>query len=179
MKALLALSLALLLGGCRPLEPGSTLLAPRTAFHLRPPAEGPRIFETQEVVFELPDGRTETLLTTVENGPEALSVVASTPLGQTLFVIRMEGDSPKVDARIPLPQGLDPLLVPALIQFSRWPLASVRKGLGPGVEVREEGTERWLVRGGRVLWRQRRDPEGLSLENPALRIRARIRILEG
>lgn len=138
----LALAL-LLLPGCRP-----RLSFPYT---LRPASTGPAGFATQDVLFKLPGGRTERLLTTVENDGSKVSVVVSTPLGQTLFILTWADGPAQVDARVPLPAELDPTLLGALIQLSEWPLEEARKGLPPGWELLESGGNRTLRKGGGVL----------------------------
>jgi len=124
---------------------------PSLPYVLQPAATGPACFANQEVVFRRPGGETERLLTTVENDGRHLSIVASSPMGQTLFVLRTEGGKATLDARVPLPESFDPNLLPALIQLSDWPLEEARKGLAPGMELREEGPLRTLLRRGKTL----------------------------
>ncbi|BDU71447.1 DUF3261 domain-containing protein [Mesoterricola silvestris] len=141
MKRALLLVLALL--GCA--------WRPSLPYRLQPASTGPRCFANQEVVFRRPGAQPERLLTTVENDGRRLSIVASSPLGQTLFVLRVEDGPAVLDARVPLPEAFDPNLLPALIQLSDWPLEEARKGLAPGMELREEGALRTLLRKGRTL----------------------------
>lgn len=150
---------------------------------LQAPEAGPDLFTTQEVVFELPGGQTQTLVTTLENGGRRMGIVASTPLGQTLFTVQVQDGQWKVDARVPLPREFDPRLLAALVQLGNWPLDAVRRGLGPGAELVEEGSRRILRRKGRVLLSLDRDGDAppfrsLALEIPSLHVKAVIRTLE-
>jgi hypothetical protein len=87
-----------------------------------------------------------------------------------------------VDSRIPIPGDLDPRVLPALVQFTLWPAESVRRGLGPGVELVEEGSRRSLVRKGKTVWTVTRSgedpPRTLVLENPGLHLSVHIRNLD-
>ena len=119
----------------------------------------------------------------VENRGGALSLVASTPMGQTLFVVRVQSGAVTVDARVPLPDQLDPKVLPALVQFALWPLEAVRAGLGPGVRCEEDGARRTLLRKGKVVWRVTRTGatppfQSLLLENPGMGLILNIRTLE-
>ena len=178
--AILALLLPLLLAGCR--RPG-VYLAPGAPFRLCLPEDGPELFVTQEAEFLLPGGRRETALATLENHAGTLRLVASTPLGLTLFVVTVQGAAATVDARVPLPAALDPKLLAALVQFALWPADAVGRSLGPGTEFLEDGPRRSLLRHGKVLWRVTRDGaappfRSLLLENPALGLTVRIRTRE-
>ena len=172
-----------LLLGCRQPQSPEVYLAPGVPFRLCPPREGPGMFLTQEVVFRLPGGGEETAIAVLENKGGTFSVVASTPMGQTLFVVQVKGADVTVDARIPIPGDLDPRVLPALVQMVLWPAASVRQGLGPGVELLEAGPVRSLVRKGKTVRTATRAgqgelPETVILENPGLHLRVQIRNLE-
>ena len=152
-------------------------------FRLCPPEAEPDFFATQQVEFTLPGGHRELLLAAVENKGGVLSMVASTPMGQTLFTIRVQSGTATVDARVPLPAQLDPRLLPALVQFSLWPEEVLRAGLAPGVRLEQDGARRTLLRKGKVVWTVLREGEGpayagLTLENPAQGVTLRIRSLE-
>jgi len=180
---ILPVALAALLAGCRPPAGPEVQLAPGIPFRLRPPQDGPSMFLTQEVVFRLPGGGEETAIAVLENRGGTFSVVASSPMGQTFFIVRMRGPEVTVDTRIPIPGDLDPRVLPALVQVALWPAAAVREGLGPGVGLREEGPLRSLTRKGKTVWTATRDGEGdppprLVLENPGLHLRVQIRTLE-
>ena len=166
------------LAGCRPPALPEVYLAPGLRFRLRPAAEAPPMFLTQEVVFRLPGGAEETAIAVLENRAPAFSVVASTPLGQTLFIVRLEGARVRVDARVPVPGDLDPRVLPALVQFALWPAEAVRRGLGPDAALLEDGPRRTLLRKGRPVWTATRDGALLRLENPAMQLTVRIRTLE-
>ena len=166
------------LAGCRPPALPEVYLAPGLRFRLRPAADGPAMFVTQEVVFQLPGGAEETAIAVLENRAAAFSVVASSPLGQTLFIIRLDGTRVRVDARVPVPGDLDPRVLPALVQFALWPAGAVRQGLGPDVTLAEEGPRRSLLRKGRPVWTATRQGGLLLLENPAMQLKVRIRTLE-
>lgn len=173
MKPGLAVLALLALLGC-----GSPL-----PYALRPAAEGPRYFATQDVVFRLPDGSSEHLLTSVENDGKRLTLVASSPLGQTLFVLRTEDGRVDLDARVPLPRTFDPRLLAVLVELSDWPLEAARKGLPAGTELREEGSLRTLLRRGKVLLTlDRRGPappwQVVTLKLPAQGLEAVITTLE-
>jgi hypothetical protein len=175
-----ALLLIPVLTGCRGPE---VYLAPGIPFRLCPPREGPAMFLTQEVVFTLPGGAQETAIAVLENQGGQFSVVASTPMGQTLFIVQLKGAEVSVDARIAIPGDLDPRVLPALVQMVLWPLETVRRGLGPDVQLLEEGPRRSLVRKGRVVWTATRTgpgdpPSALLLENPGLHLSVHIRNLE-
>ena len=89
----------LLLGGCRTPSSGPIWLGRGVPFVLRPPSEGPKLFTTQEVIFQLPEGREERLLTSMENDSDRLSIVASSPMGQTLFTLQLRQGAVTLDAR--------------------------------------------------------------------------------
>jgi len=174
------LLLPLLLAACRGPE---VYLAPGVPFKLRPAGDAPAFFVNQEVVFRLPDGRMETALAALENKDGQLSIVAGTPLGQTLMVITLKGSEAKADVRIPLPGDLDPRTLAGLVQFCAWPAESVRAGLPEGCELKEEGPRRILLRKGRPVWTALREGDGppyreILLENPSLRLSVKIRTLE-
>ena len=159
MNILKFISLAglLLLGGCRNPSSGPLLLGRGVPFVLRAPAKGPRLFTTQEVLFRLPGGQEELLLTSLENDAEHLSIVCSTPMGMTLFTLQLRGGTLTVDARVPLPKAMDPRFLPALIQLSDWPLEDLRKGLQPDASLEDEGQVRILRRKGRTILTLRRE----------------------
>jgi hypothetical protein len=187
---LLALLLPLALAGCR--RPAAVQAAPRPAvvyvapgvpFRLCPPESGPDLAVTQEVVFTFPDGRRETTLATLQNRGGVFDLVASTPLGQTLFVIRLQGGKASVDARIKVPGDLDPRVLPALVQFALWPAEAVRAALGPGTSLAEAGPVRTLLRKDQPVWTVTREGDAppyrrLALDNPAFGLGVRIRTLE-
>ncbi len=179
----LPLLLPLLLAGCRRPQVQDVYVAPGVPMRLCAPEAGPDLAVTQEVVFQLPDGRRETALAVLQNRAGVMDLVASTPLGQTLLVIHAKGGAVTVDARIPIPGDLDPKALVALVQFALWPLDAVRAGLAPGIRVEEDGSRRILLRRDRVVWTVAREGEAppfrrLVLENPALGVRVRVRTLE-
>lgn len=177
----LALLLPLLLAGCRGPE---VRLAPGVAFSLRDPAEGPQVFVNQEVRFTLPDGRTETALATIENRKGRLSIVAGTPLGQTLMVVVVTGAQATADVRIPIPGDLDPRTLAGLVQLSLWPADALRRGFAdPATVLEEDGPTRRLLRKGRPVWIVTREGAAppwrrITLENPSMRLKVEIRTLE-
>lgn len=157
--------------------------APRLPFALRPASEGPKGFKSQDVVFSMPDGSAEHVLTSVENDGKRLTIVASTPLGQTLFVLRAEDGQVGLEARVPLPKAFDPRLLAVLVELSDWPLEAARKGLPAGAELREEGSVRTLLRRGEVLLtldRRGTAPpwKTVTLKLPAQKVEAVITTLE-
>ncbi|MGA2081527.1 MAG: DUF3261 domain-containing protein [Holophaga sp.] len=178
---LLSLSLPLLLAGCR--RPATQVyVAPGVPFRLCPPEAGPELSVNQEVVFQLPDGRRETALAAIENHGGVLNLVASSPLGQTLVVIRVKGLDAAVDARIPIPGDLDPKVLAALVEFALWPEAALRASLGPGVRLEQDGDKRTLLRKDKVVWTVTREGTAppfrrLVLENPAMGLTVRVRTL--
>ena len=180
MKRLL-LILPLLLAGCRGTE---VYLAPGVPFRLRAAGDGPSLFANQEVVFRLPDGRTETALATVENRDGHLTLVAATPFGQTLLVVTLNGSEAAADARIPIPGDLDPRTLAALVQLCLWPAESVRSGFqNPGTTLEEAGPTRTLLRKGKAVWIITREGAAppyrrVTLENPSMRLTVQIRTLE-
>jgi len=176
------LLLLLLLAGCRP-PVGTVYLARGVPFRLCPPEAEADFFATQEVDFTLPGGRRELLLAAVENRGGVLSMVVSTPMGQTLFTVRVQSGAAAVDARVPLPAQLDPRLLPALVQFALWPEPVLRAGLAPGIRLEQDGARRTLLRKDKVVWTVLREGEGplyrgLTLESPDLGITLRIRALD-
>jgi len=181
MKRLLLLLFPLLLAGCRGPD---VHLAPGVPFRLRPPAQGPVLFVNQEVTFQLPDGKVETALATVENRDGHLIVVAGSPMGQTLLVVKLEGREATADIRIPIPGDLDPRTLAALVQLCLWPADAVREGLAnPDTSLVEEGGTRTLLRKGKPVWvitREGRAPpfRRIVLENPSMRLKVVIRTLE-
>lgn len=179
----LTLLILLLLPGCRRPDPADIFVAPGVPFRLCAPEAAPDFFVTQEVLFGFPGGRRETLLATVENRGGALNLVASTPMGQTLFVVQVRDGAVTVDARVPLPGRLDPRVLPALVQFALWPAEAVRAGLRPGLRLEEDGPRRTLLRKAQVVWTVTREGAGppylsLFLEQPGLGLTLRIRTLE-
>jgi hypothetical protein len=173
MRAALLVLLLAALAGCRPSFP----------FALRSAASGPRYFATQDVVFRLPGGEVQHLLTTVENDGATLTIVASSPLGQTLFILRTTEAGVAVDARVPLPKGFDPALLPTLVQLGDWPLEEVRRGLPPGMELQESGSRRTLLRRGRPFLELDREGQGppwkvVTLRLPTLGMDATITTLD-
>ena len=178
---LLSLPLTLLLAGCR--QPSAQVyVAPGVPFRLCRPEAGPELSVNQEVVFRLPDGRRETALAAIENHGGSLSLVASSPLGQTLVVIQAKGGEAAVDARIPIPGDLDPRVLAALVQFALWPEAAIRAALGPGARLEQDGDRRILLRRDQVVWTVVREGaappyRSLVLENPAMGLVVRVRTL--
>jgi hypothetical protein len=182
-KPLTLLLLLFLFLGCRRPDSGAVQLAWGVPFRLCPPESAPDFFVNQEVLFSLPGGGRETLLAAVENRGGALSLVASSPLGQTLFIVRMKSGAVTVDARVPLPGRFDPRLLPALVQFALWPLEAVRTGLGPGGVCVDDGPRRTLLRKGKVVWTVLRvgpapPYQTLVLEDPGMGVTLRIRTLD-
>ena len=119
----------------------------------------------------------------LENKAGTLSMVASTPMGQTLFIVKLRGATATVDARIPIPGDLDPRVLPALVEFALWPAEAVRAGLGPGIRFEQDGNRRTLLRKDKVVWTVVREGQAppfqrLFLENPALGMSVAIRTLE-
>jgi hypothetical protein len=182
------LLIPLLLAGCRPPGNAPVPIAPGAQLWLCPPQDAPDLFATQEVRFLLPGGRQETVLVVLENRDGNLSLVASTPMGQTLFVVRVRDLDPgvgagvqaAVDVRVPLPAGLDPRTLAALVQFALWPDAAVARSLGPGLSLRRDAAGRSLLRAGRVVWSVTWDGEAppyrtLELRNPAMDLDLKIR----
>jgi len=184
MKVLwLALPIALVLTGCRNPASGPLLLGRGVPFVLRAPAEGPKFFSTQEVRFQMPDGSEELLVTSVENDAEHMSIVASTPMGQTLFTIQLKQGTALIDQRIPLPKRFDPRLLPALVQLANWPLEDLRKGLEVSTTLEEIGEVRELRRKGRIVLTLRREGQPpcfkkVTMDIPAVSLRATITTLE-
>jgi len=184
MKVLwLAPLVALALIGCRNPANGPLMLGRGVPFALRAPADGPKLFSTQEVRFHMPDGSEELLVTSVENDAERMSIVASTPMGQTLFTIQLKQGAVLVDKRSPLPQMFDPRLLPALIQLANWPLEELRKGLEANATLDENGEVRELRRKGRTVLTLRREGQPplfkkVTLDIPSASIRATITTLE-
>jgi hypothetical protein len=164
----LALLLPLLLAGCRGPADTGVHLAPGVTFRLCLPETGPDLFATQEMVMTFPGGRQETAIAAIENRGGVMSLVVSTPLGQTLFVVQDRGGAVTVDTRVPLPAGLDPRALAALVQFTLW----------PGLQLELDGARRTLLCRGRVVWTVNRKGEAMVLENPALGLTVRVRTLE-
>jgi len=183
MRTLGLALLLLLAAACRPPATGPVYFARGVPFTLRTPASGPKFFASQEVTFHQPGGATDTLLTTVENDGQRLSVVASSPMGLTLFTIQVKGGATLVETKVPLPSQLDPRLLPALVQLANWPLEELRKGLGQGLELADEGPVRTLLRKGKVALTLTRDGQTppyktVHLDVPSMAIAMDIRTLE-
>jgi hypothetical protein len=179
----LLLTLPLLLAGCRKPAYTEVYVAPGVPLRMCLPQEGPDLFVTQEVTFQFPGGRKETAMAVIENKGGVMSLVASTPMGQTLFIIRMRGSAVTVDTRIPIPGDLDPRVLPALVQFALWPAEAVDRNLAPGIRFEQDGSRRILLRNDKVVWSVTREGtappfKGLVLENPALGMTVRIRTVE-
>jgi len=166
------------LPGCRGPAAGEVVVAPEVTFRLCLPEAGPDFFALQEMAFSFPGGRRETAVAAIENKGGALTVVVSSPLGQTLFTVQVRGRTALVDARVPLPPGLDPQLLPALVQLALWPAEALRAGLAPGTTLQQDGPRRMLLRKGRAVWTITRDGAGLVLESPAQGLTVRVRTLE-
>jgi len=172
-----------LLPGCRPSPGGPLYLARGVRFELRAPAGGPAFFQSQDVRFQLPGGQEEQLITAVENDAVHTSVVASSPLGLTLFTLQLKDGQVTLDQRVPLPDRFDPRLLPALIQLANWPLEDLQQGLSPGAVLEEEGALRTLRLKGKIVLTLKREGEvppygKVSLEIPAHGIRAEITTLQ-
>jgi len=177
------LLLPLLLAGCRAPETATVQVAPGVPFRLCAPEAGPEFFVNQEVRFQFPGGRQETVMAAIENRGGRLSLVASSAMGQTLFIVRVKGTAVAVDTRIPIPGDLDPRILPALVEFALWPAEAVRAGLGEGITLAAEGDRRTLLRKGKVVWTVVRDGaappfRSMVMDNPALGMSVRIRTLE-
>lgn len=155
MKAWIPFLLVALLACGRPLP-----------YDLRPAGAGPRGLRTQEVLVHLPGGEEQRFLTTVENDGRRLTLVASTPVGQTLFVLRVEDGKVDADLRVPLPRTFDPTLLPALVQVCDWPLEEARRGLPRRAELREEGGHRTLFLRGKPILEIQRQEGRTRLEFP-------------
>jgi hypothetical protein len=180
---LVTLLLLLLLSGCGRPTSADLYVAPGVPFRLCRPEAEPDFFATQEVRFGLPGGRRELIIMAIENRGGVLNLVASTPMGQTLFSVRARAGAVTVDARVPLPGSLDPRLLPALVQFALWPAEAVAAGLGPGLRFEQDGNRRSILRHGQVVWTVTREGEppafaSLVLENPAQGVTLHIRTLE-
>jgi hypothetical protein len=179
MRRLLPVILLLsALPGCRGPVAGGVVVAPEVTFRLCLPETGPDFFALQEMAFTFPGGRRETAVAAIENKGGAMTLVVSSPLGQTLFTVQVRGRTALVDARVPLPSGLDPRLLPALVQFALWPEPVLRAGLEPGTTLEQDGPRRSLLYKGRVVWTVTRDGAGMVLENPAQGLTVRVRTLE-
>jgi len=173
----------LLLAGCRAPETATVQVAPGVPFRLCRPETGPDFFANQEVVFRFPGGRQETVMAAIENRGGNLSLVASSAMGQTLFIVRVHGVAVTVDTRIPIPGDLDPRVLPALVEFALWPLEALGAGLGEGIRLEADGARRTLLRKGKVVWTVVREGDAppfrsLVLDNPALGMSVHIRTLE-
>ena len=180
---ILCLALLLLTVACKPPANAPVRLGWGAAFSLRAPEAGPSFFASQEVVVQQRDGSQETCLATVENDGHRLSIVASSPVGMTLFTVQVKGGATLVDARVPLPSRVDLRLLPALIQLANWPLDDLRKGLGGSLELTEKGQVRTLSRRGRTLLTLAREGQAppfkaLLLTVPTQGISVAIRTLE-
>ena len=174
---------ALCLGGCRNPSTGPLLLGRGVPFVLRSPSEGPKLFATQEVVFQLPGDREEMMVSSLENDADHMSIVASSPMGQTLFTLQLRHGTATLDARVPLPKEFDPRLLAALLQFANWPLEDVRKGFAADTILQEEDQVRTLRRKGQIVLTLRREGDAppyrrITLEIPSASIRAIITTLE-
>jgi hypothetical protein len=179
MRRLLPVILLLsALPGCRGPAAGEVAVAPEVNFRLCLPETGPAFFALQELAFSFPGGRRELVVAAIENKGGAMNLVVSSPLGQTLFTVQVRGRAALVDARVPLPPGLDPQLLPALVQLALWPAEALRAGLEPGTTLEQDGPRRSLLHKGRVVWTVARDGAGLVLENPAQGLTVRVRTLE-
>lgn len=169
----------LFLGGCRNPASGPLMLGRGVPFVLRAPANGPRLFTTQDVLFRLPNGTEERMLTTLENDGERMTFVCSSPMGMTLFTLQLQEGAVTMDARVPLPKALDPRILPALIQIAEWPLEDLRKGLNPDATLEEQGHVRTLRRKGKILLSLRREgARRILLEIPSVPVSAVITTLE-
>jgi len=177
MRHLLLLACSLFLLAC---TTGDTLrLGWDASFHFAPP--GPTFFANQLVIITLPDGSEQTLLCSVESGSESLVVVASTPLGQTLFTASLRNGIATVEAHLPLPSKADPRALLAAVQLAEWPLEELQKGLRGNLELKEEGPLRTLLKGGRpflLIRRERVPKQALSFELPDSRTKVLILPLE-
>ena len=174
---------ALLALACQAPQTATVQVAPGVPFRLCRPEAGPEFFANQEVQFRFPGGRQETVMAAIENRGGSLNLVASSPMGQTLFEVRVHGTEVRVDTRIPIPGDLDPRVLPALVEFALWPEEALRPGLGEGIRLEADGARRALLRKGRPVWTVVREGDAppfrtLVLENPALGMSVRIRTLE-
>ena len=179
----LCLALLLLTVACKPPANAPVRFGRGAAFSLCAPEAGPKFFANQEVLVHQRDGSEERFLATVENDGQRLSIVASSPVGMTLFSVQLKGGATQVDARVPLPARVDPRLLPALIQLADWPLNELQDGLGRGLDLEEKGNVRSLTHRGRVLLSLTREGQrppfkSILLAVPGMGLRVEIRTLE-
>jgi hypothetical protein len=159
---------AVVLGGC---ASGNTVnLAPGYTYTLRAPGAGPHFAALQEIVMQAPDGRSERLVSQLENDQKSLRLAAFTPLGQTLLTVTYDGRSVETASALPTPAAFDARFVLALIQIALWPEAAVVEGLGTGVSLVAAANRRELQANGRILWTI--DTSGSTIPYDAVHIRS-------
>lgn len=106
-------------------------------------------FDVQQKVNVVLDGRQETLIAQLEVDSDGMRFVGVTPFGQKLVQLTFDNDRVRVETS--LLQGVDPILLLALVQVATWPGERVRAGLGDSALVDDAEGLRRLVKDGRDL----------------------------
>lgn len=146
-----ALAALVLLGACaqRP-QPVQPPLAP-----LPPASLGRSLVATQKVSGGYGDSH-HAMLVQLEVDPERLAMAGSTPTGQVLFSLELQGRELHSEVAPFLPASLHPAWVLADFQLTFWPVAVVQQALeagGAGYRLQEspDGLERQLLQGHEVV----------------------------
>lgn len=138
--------LALLLAACQPAAPGCARLPGGGSYCLQS-VGGPSFATLQQSVLSA-GGQRLTLLTRIESDSHGLRFAGITPLGQTLLLVSWENGKLRAELPPALASRIDPALLPALVQLATWPVAAIRAGLSPDLELVEDGQRRRLRRTG-------------------------------
>lgn len=168
-----------LLAGCGsercPTLPGGV------SYCLQPPASGPSFSALQQVLIGEGEQQ-ETLLARIENGPERLTLVGLTPLGQTVLTLTWDGKHIAATELPGLQPHINPAMLVAVLQLALWPQDAVRAGLPDNVVWQDDANGGQLLRRGESLLTIHRTGqtapyETLSIALPSAKLILNIRTL--
>ncbi|TAK91854.1 MAG: DUF3261 domain-containing protein [Burkholderiaceae bacterium] len=142
---LLLFFLHFLLSGCQQDENCIALAGhnDQARYCLLPTAQAPVLNLTQEVQIDW-KGQTFTLLSVLESGTNATTMVTLTPTGQTLFSVRQDAQKVALNPAAPLPSGFEPRALLALVQLALWPEEKLRAHLTGCLRLEASATHRTL-----------------------------------
>lgn len=120
------------------------------SYCLQSPASGPNFSALQQVVIGEGEQQ-ETLLAHVENGPERLTLVGLTPLGQTVLTLTWDGKHIAVNKPPGMQPHINPAVLVAILQLAMWPQDAVHSGLPDSVVWKDDADGGHLLRRGESL----------------------------
>lgn len=157
-RVLAGLVLALLPAGCAtltaPAKPSVRGLDPGL-FLLQPSAAGFEASLTQEVSFQRGTTRFDSTAV-VEVSSTSVVLVGLSPFGTRMLSLRWDGKKLSQERDRSIPKELPLEVILRDIMLASWPAAAVAAALpGPSWELRDEGMERTLLKGGQAVVRIR------------------------